>query len=110
MAPPGPAAIHDRRRSAQAVTRDTLVRDTHDLFQACGIEKSPAWISTLVGKYRRSPMRGLPFGQYLAARVRLSAEERTRLCAHPDYRRVIAYRDDTGETAARNVDRERGWR
>jgi hypothetical protein len=103
MGPPGLTATPSERRSSQAVTRDTLVRDTHDLFTACGIYRSPSWVSTLVGKYRRSPMRGLPFGQFLAARVQLTAEERARLRVHPDYRRVIAYRDPTGETAVRHV-------
>jgi hypothetical protein len=110
MGPPGLTATPSDRRSSQAVTRDTLIRETRALFADCGIHKSQSWVSTLVGRYRRSPMRGLPFGQFLAARVQLTTEERTRLHLHPDYRRVISYVDSVGEDASRNVDRARGWR
>lgn len=110
MAPPGLTATTDRRRSSQAASRDQLVRETRDLLKTVGIERSQSWISTLVSRYRRSPMRGLPFGQYLLARVQLNTEQRTKMRLHPAYRRVIDYVDPVGETASRNVDYSRGWR
>lgn len=49
---------------------------------------------------------GLSFFYYLAAMVRLDAEQQRQMLLNPDVARVIAYADPTGETAVNRVMRE----
>lgn len=99
MSPPGLAATDNRRNTSA----ETLDRDAHALMTACGIARSRSWVSRTVRTYLRSPLRGLPFGDYLAARLQLSAQQRADMLARSEFARVISYADPTGETAVRNV-------
>ena len=53
---------------------------------------------------------GWTFHEFLTKEAHLSAEQHRRLLCDPDYARTIAYLDPVGNTAAANVDRERGQR
>ena len=88
--------------------RESLIRDAHLLMDACGVVRSPSWISRTVRDYEASQFVGLPFGMFLAGRLELNERNRRMLAEHADLRYLMSYADPTGETAARNVDRERG--
>lgn len=103
MSPPVATATLSPRCTTTAVTPETLIRDTHALMAQAGVRRSANWVTKVVRAYLRSPMRGLPFGHYLARRLELSAPERAALYAPSDLRYVLDYTDPTGETAVRNV-------
>lgn len=103
MSPPGLTATPSARCSTTAASPETLIRDTHSLLEAAGIHRSPNWVIKTVRSYLRSTVRGLPFGQVLAAELQLTAQQRAQLAARSDLRYVLEYRDPTGETAMRNV-------
>lgn len=75
-------------------TKSSLVRDARQLLGAWGVERSANWISRKVRAFLASPMQG-PFEEYLAAEL--------------DLRYLRTYADPTGETAIRNVIRDRGY-
>lgn len=103
MSPPIATATRSPRCTTTAVTPETLIRDTHALIEAAGIDRSANWVTKAVRAYLRSPLRNLPFGPVLAARLKLNAQQRTELYARTEYRYVLEYADPTGETAVRNV-------
>lgn len=107
MGPPGLTATLSERRNTSAVTPDDLIRDANLLMEKCGFYRSPSWISRTVRAYLRSNVRGLPFGQVLAARLELNAQQRAELEAKAQLYFSLSYADPTGETATRNADRDR---
>lgn len=71
---------------------------------------SPRKVSRLVRQFeKRVERNGWSFFEFFANAVQLSADQRRQALADPDIARVFRYPDPTGEEAARNVDRERGW-
>lgn len=103
MKPPGLTASPSERCTTTAATPESLIRDTHTLLRAAGIQRSPNWVTKTVRTYLRSTVRALPFGQVLAAELALSTEQRAALQARSELRYVLEYRDPTGEAAVRNV-------
>lgn len=93
-------------RSAEA-----LVRRAHKLLGDAGMTMSPSRVSRLVRQYnRRCAANGFSFEAFLAnSVVELTAEQRRRVMANPDIARVVSYLDPTGEQAAANVQRQRGF-
>ncbi|WP_137160135.1 hypothetical protein [Blastococcus sp. CCUG 61487] len=91
------------RCSTTAATPEQLIRDTHSLLESAGIHRSPNWVAKMVRSYLRSTVAGLPFGQVLAAKLQLTAQQRVELEARSELRYVLEYSDPTGETAVRNV-------
>lgn len=111
MSPPGLMTTpRERRNTSAVITPDDLVRDANLLMQACGLVHSRSWISRTVRAYLQTSMRGLSFAQVLAARLELNSRQRTELLARSQEFFTLCYADPTGETASRNVDRERGSR
>lgn len=98
---------HHTRRDEAPGTAESLVREAHTLLEVCGLHRSPAWVSRTVRAFLRSSVDGMPFGVYLVARVELNAQQRRALAEREDLRYVLSYADPTGETAIRNVARER---
>ncbi len=109
MSPPGLMAPPVSGRTTQAATREALLRDAIRLMTVCGVVRSHAWTRQVVRDYFRATIHGLPFGQYLAARLELNAQERADMLACSEFARVISYADPTGETAVRNVMSARPW-
>jgi hypothetical protein len=103
MAPPGGSVAFSPRCIKTAVTPETLIRDTHRLIEAAGIDRSANWVTKTVRGFLRSSFSGVPFGQYLAARLELTARQRADMLARSDLRYVLEYADPTGEAAVRNV-------
>ncbi len=103
MGPPIATATPVSGRTTQAATRETLLRDAIRLMAVCGVVRSHAWTRQVVRDYFRSTIHGLPFGQYLAARLELNAQQRADMLARSEFARVISYADPTGEAAVRNV-------
>jgi len=103
-APALPAArmFHEVRDQDQArLDPDHLIRETHAVFNRCGVSVSPGRVIKLVRTYvRRVQGDGVVFADYLA-QVAVGEHQR-RLVAH-ELRRVTAYADTTGETAVNRV-------
>lgn len=93
---------HERRHPSASV--EALLRDTARLLDGCGVGKSPSWVRRTVRDYvRHAAPKGLPFGHWLAARVRLNDEQRRRMSNDPAWRYVLVYSDPTGEEATRRA-------
>ena len=110
--PPGdpvaPSIRRDHvRRDSGSATPESLTRDAHRLLDACGIARSPKWIQRVVRDYCSASASGLPFGMYLTNRVELNAQQRQVVLDRDDLRYLLEYVDPTGETAVRNVLREK---
>lgn len=83
---------------------ESLLRVAYVVLENCGAQMSHGKIQRTVRRYQDSHHgHGLSFFYYLAAMVRLDAEQQRAMLANPDIARVIAYADPTGETAVRNV-------
>lgn len=108
MSPPGLTATFDERRCSAAIP-DQMIQDTVDVLEALGAPRSRSWVMRTIRAWQKSNI-GLAFGDALLARLELSAEQRALAAASSELRYLLEYRDPTGETAARHVDRERGWR
>ena len=78
------------------------------LLDACGVVRSRAWLSRTVRDFLSSHLaEQMPFGLFLVSRLELNHSQRRALAECADVRYLLNYRDPTGETTARNVDRER---
>lgn len=87
---------------------EPLLRVAYAVLENCGAQMSHSKVVRIVRRFEDSNAgHGLSFFYYLAAMVRLDAEEQRALLANPDVARVIAYADPTGETAVANVMRAR---
>lgn len=91
------------RRNMSAEPTELLMRDAGLLLDACGVDRSRAWISRTVRVYLDAPVQGLPFGSFLAARIELNEYQRRALAERADLRYLLTYADPTGEAAIRNV-------
>ena len=56
----------------------------------------------------RVERNGFEFFEFFTNALLLDADTRRRALLNPDVARVITYADTTGETAARNADRDQG--
>lgn len=103
-APPGfsPTSEH-----AAEVRAPKLMRDAMSLLAACGITRSPAWVSRTVRNWHRQ--HALPFGQYLLEAVQANDAQRRAVAEDSSLVYCLTYWDPTGEAAMRNVLRERGF-
>lgn len=88
---------------APARTAEDLIRESHDLLERCGLVRSATWVTRTVRIWLRSPVVGMPFGNYLLARVQLNAQERRAIRNDPELRYLLSYADPTGEAAVRHV-------
>jgi|GEM_PF-2695873 len=99
-APPPIGAHHE------APSVETLVRHAHDALAAAHVPVSPAKVSRLCRQYVRTVApHGVAFTSWFVSQVAAHGAAREVLSA--DLYKRIAYRDETGETAASNVDKTR---
>ncbi len=92
---------------AKRQTED-MIRAAHLVADNCGLSVSPSKVSKLVRIFQwQVEAHGVPFFDYFANAVQLTAAQRYRAMSNPDVARVIAYADPTGETAVKNVMKER---
>lgn len=98
---------HEDRGQGQSVpTVEALLRETHAVLAASSVRLSPSKVARLCRDYVNLVAgKGVPFGAYLANAVMLDRDQRRTFDAL--YYR-LSHADPTGETAVRNVDRERG--
>lgn len=91
----------------EAPSVETLVRHAHDALATAHVPVSPAKVSRLCRQYVRTVApHGVAFVPWLVAQIgSIGAPARETLSA--DLYKRIAYRDETGETAASNVDKAR---
>lgn len=76
-------------------------------LDGAGLARTNSWIHRVSRDYARLAVDGMPIGMFIATRLALTAPERRRIAERADLRYLLSYADPTGETAARNVDRER---
>lgn len=100
-------STHEDRDQGQSVpTVEQLIRETHAALEQAGVSLSPSKVTRTCRDYLNIVAgRSVGFGEYLANVVSLDALER-RIFDSVYYR--LTHADPTGETATRNVDRERG--
>ena len=90
----------------EAPSVETLIRHAHDALAAAHVSVSPAKVSRLCRQYVRTVApHGIAFTSWFVSQVAAHGAARETLTA--DLYRRISYRDETGETAARNVDKAR---
>lgn len=88
---------------------EDLIRDARIILTNCGVNVGPSKLSRLVRTYQtRVERNGFLFFDFLVNAVQVDDVRRRQALAAPDVQRVISYADPTGETAVRNVARERG--
>lgn len=90
----------------EAPSIETLIRHAHDALAAAHVSVSPAKVSRLCRQYVRTVApHGIAFTSWFVSQVAAHGAAREVLSA--DLYKRIAYRDETGETAASNVDKAR---
>ncbi len=95
--------------SGGTMSAEHLIRDARIILTNCGVSLGPSKISRLVRSYQARVQRnGFPFFDFLVNAVQVDDVRRRQALAAGDVQRVISYADPTGETAVRNVARERG--
>jgi hypothetical protein len=111
MAPPGLTAQPQPGGSTicSGSQIELAIRAAHKALGACGVEISPRKVNRIVHRFAaRAKTHGWTFHQFVSDAANLSPKQRNRLLAQPDWARVIAYLDPTGETAVNNVLRHGG--
>lgn len=102
-APPGETPTsgtwRQQKRQRDGIAADTLVRYTHTVLAAVGVERSPSWVSRTVRDYTRRGLGRCRFGEWLTDRLDLTAHQRRR----SELRYLLGYADPTGETAVHNT-------
>jgi hypothetical protein len=99
--PPGtrPPSIRPQHegRDQGSPTPELLIREAHRVLAAHGVSMGPAKVVKLVRTFKhRVETNGFDFATYLMNEAARTADRR-------ELRRVISYRDPTGEQAVRRV-------
>lgn len=76
-------------------------------LESAGLARSNSWVHRVSRDYARTAIDGTPIGMFIATRIALNPAERREIAQRADLRYLLSYADPTGETASRNVDRER---
>lgn len=92
------------RTETAAGTAEDLIRYAHRLLTQWGLSASPSRVARLCRDYHRHAAPRIPFEHYLLNNADLSALQRFSI------RNAVGVVDETGETAAHQVDRDRGVR
>jgi hypothetical protein len=109
--PGGSAAIRTGGSTRTSQTTEQAIRAAHVYLAGCGIEIGPRKVNRLVRRFEARVLRnGWTFVEFLANSAQLSEEQRRQAIADPELACLLAYFDKVGETASRNVDREREQR
>jgi hypothetical protein len=104
------ATPSNTRRSAFAepITADKLVAQTCVALDRLGVNISPPKVHRLVHRYiERVASTGYGFAEWIANGVALHAEHERAIAW--GLRNEFGVKDPTGQTAVRNVTRERGF-
>ncbi len=79
---------------------ELMTRAAHTALSECDVVVGPSKVARLVRRFGKALSRnGVTFHEFLGREVRLTSEQRHRLLGHPEWARVIAYSDPTGEEA-----------
>lgn len=93
----------------QPLTVDRLIAETHRILEHSGVTLGHSKVVRIVRDFKRHVApNGYPYENWLVTQVQLHHEQREAVLE--EFRRVICYRDPTGEAASTNVDRSRGVR
>lgn len=91
----------------QALTGSQLeaaVRAAHKVLADCGVTIGPSRVAKIVRRFSTAIARhGMTFHEFLSDEANLTSVQRHTIIGHPEWFRVIAYADPTGETAVNNV-------
>jgi len=103
--------MSSREATVDAFTPEGEAPSLRDQVRAfldeAGLSRTNSWVHRVSRDYARLAILGTPIGMFIATRLALSSVERRALAQRADLRYLLSYADPTGETAARNVDRER---
>lgn len=101
-APAAPPTSGERR----APSTESLTRIAHSVLDHFGYEMTRSHISRLVRRYEAT-VTGWSFFDYFANAIALDSYQRQQALLDPEIAQAISYADPTGETAVRNVMRDR---
>lgn len=105
-APPGSAPatrVGGTWDTDKAKRRDAAITAAHRALDETGIVMSPSKVSRLIARFDHAAGRGRTFHEFLTREAHLPPSAVRKLLAHPEWHRVIAYADPTGESAVNNV-------
>lgn len=89
---------------------EAMIRAANVVARNCGLPIGPSKVSKLVRIYQRNvEYKGVAFFDFFANAIELDERQRREALNDPDVMRAIAYADPTGETAVKNVIKERGF-
>jgi hypothetical protein len=94
----------------EAPQATSLRGQIREFLQTSGLERTESWVQRVSRDYARLAIPGTPVGVFIATRIALNPVERRRLAERADLRYLLSYADPTGETAVRNIMRDRGQR
>lgn len=104
---PQPHGAPQEKGRAQDLSVETLIRHAHASLESCRVPVSATKVTRLCRLYVRTVApHGVAFVPWLVAQIgSIGGPARETLTA--DLYKRISYRDETGETAASNVDKAR---
>lgn len=103
-----PGGTTKGRRALTSQQMELMTRAAHTALSECGVVVGPSKVARLIRRFGHALSRnGVTFHEFLGREVALTAEQRHRLLGHPEWARVIAYADPTGETAVNRAMRRR---
>jgi len=109
MSPPGLTA-QPRTGGSTICTGSQIelaIRAAHRALSSSGVAISPRKVNRIVHRFAaQAKSHGWTFHEFLSDAARLSPKQRNHLLAQPEWARVIAYLDPTGETAVARVMRQ----
>ena len=104
-----PGGFTTGRKALTGSQIEAMSRAAHGALDSSGVSIGPAKIARLVRRFSKEMARnGATFHEFLSGHIRLTTEQRYRLLRNPEWSRVIAYADPTGESAVNNVMRGSG--
>lgn len=93
----------DTDRSKEKL-RDAAIVAAHAALSSAGVPMSPSKVNRLIKKFDRAARKhGATFYEFLVNEAHLPAAAVRAAMGNPDWQRVVAYADPTGETAVNNI-------
>lgn len=110
-APPGitanpeiPGGTTEGRQALTGSQINLMITVAHKVMAESGVVIGPSKVSRIVRRFGQSIARHrMTFHEFLCNEANLTPAQRRTIVGHPEWQRVIAYLDPTGETAVNNV-------
>lgn len=110
-----PGGTTTGRQALTGVQLEMMLRAAHTALAQCGIDITPMKVNRIVRNFAKALARtGKTFHEFLCDEANATDAQRHLLLLNPEWAKVIAYTDPTGEKAVNNVmhsaSRGRGYR